>query len=155
MSELSERTGARTSLPLADALTAAQAATDPRAVYVIALSSIAAIGGFLFGFDSGVINGTVDALAQAFGTRAATAGFAAADGDRAGAVRRLLEQRHHRQIRRRSQRDPLAGTAGLAVDVLDGSRAVARVPRRRAPHSGVAALPRRQQQEGRSAPRVR
>ena len=36
--------------------------------YVIALSCVAAIGGFLFGFDSGVINGAVDALAKAFGT---------------------------------------------------------------------------------------
>src|SRR5262245_56880919 len=46
--------------------------------YVIVLSSVAAIGGFLFGFDSGVINGTVDALANAFGTRSATTGFAVA-----------------------------------------------------------------------------
>ena len=46
--------------------------------YVIALSSVAALGGFLFGFDSGVINGTVDALAHSFGTRAATTGFAVA-----------------------------------------------------------------------------
>jgi SP family sugar:H+ symporter-like MFS transporter len=52
-------------------------ATD-RSAYVIALSSVAALGGFLFGFDSGVINGTVDALAHAFGTRAATTGFAVA-----------------------------------------------------------------------------
>src|SRR5579871_5225943 len=35
---------------------------------VTALSSVAAVGGFLFGFDSGVINGAVDALADAFGT---------------------------------------------------------------------------------------
>jgi SP family sugar:H+ symporter-like MFS transporter len=46
--------------------------------YVILLSSVAAIGGFLFGFDSGVINGTVDALANAFGTRASGTGFAVA-----------------------------------------------------------------------------
>src|SRR5215467_1499827 len=46
--------------------------------YVIALCCIAAIGGFLFGFDSGVINGTVDALAKAFGTNAAGTGFAVA-----------------------------------------------------------------------------
>ena len=39
---------------------------------------MAAIGGFLFGFDSGVINGAVDALANAFGTRAAATGFAVA-----------------------------------------------------------------------------
>src|SRR4029434_4882071 len=46
--------------------------------YVMMLSSVAAIGGFLCGLDSGVINGTVDALAQAFGTRAAATGFAVA-----------------------------------------------------------------------------
>jgi SP family sugar:H+ symporter-like MFS transporter len=42
------------------------------------LCCVAAIGGFLFGFDSGVINGTVDALAKAFGTDAAGTGFAVA-----------------------------------------------------------------------------
>ena len=46
-------------------------ATRRKSAYVIALCCVAAIGGFLFGFDSGVINGTVDALAKAFGTRAA------------------------------------------------------------------------------------
>jgi MFS transporter, SP family, sugar:H+ symporter len=46
--------------------------------YVIVLCCVAAIGGFLFGFDSGVINGTVDALAKAFGTQAAGTGFAVA-----------------------------------------------------------------------------
>src|SRR5436305_8379054 len=48
------------------------------AAYVILLSSVAALGGFLFGFDSGVINGAVDALAGAFGTWAAGTGFAVA-----------------------------------------------------------------------------
>src|SRR2546430_3714496 len=49
-----------------------------RSAYVILLCCVAAIGGFLFGFDSGVINGTVDALAKAFGTDAAGPGFAVA-----------------------------------------------------------------------------
>jgi SP family sugar:H+ symporter-like MFS transporter len=53
-------------------------ATTASSSYVVALSSVAAIGGFLFGFDSGVINGAVDALAHVFGTRAATTGFAVA-----------------------------------------------------------------------------
>ena len=45
---------------------------------MVALCCVAAIGGFLFGFDSGVINGTVDALARAFGTEVAGTGFAVA-----------------------------------------------------------------------------
>lgn len=39
------------------------------------LSVVAAIGGFLFGFDSGVINGTVEALQFTFKSDAATTGF--------------------------------------------------------------------------------
>jgi MFS transporter, SP family, sugar:H+ symporter len=42
---------------------------------VLFLSIIAAIGGFLFGFDSGVINGTVDALQLAFDSDAVGTGF--------------------------------------------------------------------------------
>src|SRR6184192_3932152 len=53
-------------------------ASRRRSAYVIALCTVAAIGGFLFGFDSGVINGAVDALAKAFGTHAVGTGFAVA-----------------------------------------------------------------------------
>jgi SP family sugar:H+ symporter-like MFS transporter len=42
---------------------------------VIFMSFVAAIGGFLFGFDSGVINGTVDALQSTFNSDAAGTGF--------------------------------------------------------------------------------
>jgi SP family sugar:H+ symporter-like MFS transporter len=42
---------------------------------VLFLSTIAAIGGFLFGFDSGVINGTVGALQLAFDSDAVGTGF--------------------------------------------------------------------------------
>ena len=42
---------------------------------VLFYSIVAAIGGFLFGFDSGVINGTVDALQQAFDSDAVGTGF--------------------------------------------------------------------------------
>lgn len=42
---------------------------------VLLISSVAALGGFLFGFDSGVINGTVSALTAAFGSSAAVTGF--------------------------------------------------------------------------------
>ena len=42
---------------------------------VLFYSIVAAIGGFLFGFDSGVINGTVDALQRAFNSDAVGTGF--------------------------------------------------------------------------------
>jgi len=44
-------------------------------IYVLFISSVAAIGGFLFGFDSGVINGTVTALGHAFNSNDVTTGF--------------------------------------------------------------------------------
>jgi len=49
-----------------------------RSTMVIATTCVAALGGFLFGFDSGVINGTVDGLQQAFGTSSFGIGFAVA-----------------------------------------------------------------------------
>lgn len=49
-----------------------------RNLYVVAVSSVAAVGGFLFGFDSGVVNGAVGALEGAFGTGSAGTGFAVA-----------------------------------------------------------------------------
>ncbi len=42
---------------------------------VIFLSVVAALGGFLFGFDSGVINGTVNSLQEAFDSDAVGTGF--------------------------------------------------------------------------------
>jgi len=43
--------------------------------FVILISLVATIGGFLFGFDSGVINGTVDGLSEAFNSDSVTTGF--------------------------------------------------------------------------------
>nr|NIT59545.1 sugar porter family MFS transporter [Fodinibius sp.]NIV15787.1 MFS transporter [Fodinibius sp.]NIY28128.1 MFS transporter [Fodinibius sp.] len=50
-------------------------ATNYNLSRVILLSTAAALGGFLFGFDSGVINGTVDALQLAFDSDSAGTGF--------------------------------------------------------------------------------
>lgn len=54
-------------------------AIDPRLRRrVTALATAAAVGGFLFGFDSSVINGAVDAIGKEFGLGAALQGFAVA-----------------------------------------------------------------------------
>nr|WP_329743555.1 sugar porter family MFS transporter [Dyella sp. A6] len=42
---------------------------------IVQISCVATLGGFLFGFDSGVINGTVDGLKLAFHSTAAEIGF--------------------------------------------------------------------------------
>ena len=42
---------------------------------VVLISAVATLGGFLFGFDSGVINGTVDGLRTAFASSSAGVGF--------------------------------------------------------------------------------
>jgi len=46
--------------------------------FVILITLVATIGGFLFGFDSGVINGTVDGLSTAFQSDSVVTGFAVA-----------------------------------------------------------------------------
>jgi len=55
---------------------------------IVFVSLAAALGGFLFGFDSGVINGTVEAIQAAFGASDAVTGFNVASmllGSAAGA----------------------------------------------------------------------
>ena len=47
-------------------------------LYTVFLSSVAAIGGFLFGYDSAVINGAVAALQGAFHSSATASGFSVA-----------------------------------------------------------------------------
>ncbi|QQE10487.1 sugar porter family MFS transporter [Planctomycetota bacterium] len=58
-------------------------------LYVYTLASVAAIGGFLFGYDSGVINGAVTAIQQAFTSSTVGTGFNVASillGCAAGAI---------------------------------------------------------------------
>jgi len=50
-------------------------AEQPHMGRILFYSLVAALGGFLFGFDSGVINGTVDALQLAFDSDAVGTGF--------------------------------------------------------------------------------
>lgn len=47
-------------------------------LYIILICGVATIGGFLFGFDSGVINGTVDGLQVAFNSDSVGTGFSVA-----------------------------------------------------------------------------
>jgi SP family sugar:H+ symporter-like MFS transporter len=44
-------------------------------LFIVLISCVATIGGFLFGFDSGVINGTVDGLRTAFNSQDIGTGF--------------------------------------------------------------------------------
>ncbi len=48
---------------------------EENTLFVILVSCVATIGGFLFGFDSGVINGTVDGLRSAFDSDSMGTGF--------------------------------------------------------------------------------
>ena len=63
--------------------------------YVLFISAIAAIGGFLFGFDSGVINGTVTALGKAFQSTAVATGFNVASVLLGCAIGARIVQVHH------------------------------------------------------------
>src|SRR5689334_25364831 len=45
---------------------------------VVRIAAVAALGGFLFGYDSAVINGAVSAVAKTFDADAASLGFAVA-----------------------------------------------------------------------------
>ncbi|WP_067663876.1 sugar porter family MFS transporter [Ferrimonas marina] len=51
------------------------AETEENTLFIVLISCIAALGGFLFGFDSGVINGTIDGLQQAFNANDIGTGF--------------------------------------------------------------------------------
>ena len=50
------------------AILGSDAHSPGRTFRLLGISAVAALGGFLFGFDSGVINGTIDALRNAFGS---------------------------------------------------------------------------------------
>ena len=51
---------------------------DGNFLFIVMISCVATIGGFLFGFDSGVINGTVDGLQTAFQSDSVGTGFSVA-----------------------------------------------------------------------------
>lgn len=53
----------------------AQDSEQENVLLIILISCVATIGGFLFGFDSGVINGTVDGLRLAFNSDSMGTGF--------------------------------------------------------------------------------
>ena len=54
---------------------AAPAQDSENTRFILLISLVATIGGFLFGFDSGVINGTYDGLKQAFATGVGLSSF--------------------------------------------------------------------------------
>ncbi len=56
-------------------LHASTGSSGENTAFIVLISCVATIGGFLFGFDSGVINGTVDGLRQAFNSSQAALGF--------------------------------------------------------------------------------
>ncbi|QBI54269.1 sugar porter family MFS transporter [Streptomonospora litoralis] len=57
---------------------AAKSAGEVNIVHVTLIAAAAAMGGFLFGYDSSVINGAVPAIEEAFGVGSAVTGFTVA-----------------------------------------------------------------------------
>jgi len=60
---------------MSTALSASSGTQGENTAFIVLISCVATIGGFLFGFDSGVINGTVDGLRTAFNSSEAALGF--------------------------------------------------------------------------------
>lgn len=68
-------TGATRGLPRENDIASTDATAQENTAFVVAICAIATLGGFLFGFDSGVINGTVDGLERAFRSDTVGTGF--------------------------------------------------------------------------------
>ncbi|MBJ7516091.1 MAG: sugar porter family MFS transporter [Stenotrophomonas sp.] len=60
---------------MSTAISASSGTQGENTAFIVLISCVATIGGFLFGFDSGVINGTVDGLRTAFNSSEAALGF--------------------------------------------------------------------------------
>ncbi|AWH24994.1 sugar porter family MFS transporter [Stenotrophomonas sp. YAU14D1_LEIMI4_1] len=60
---------------MSTAIPASAGSRGENTAFIVLISCVATLGGFLFGFDSGVINGTVDGLRQAFNSSEAALGF--------------------------------------------------------------------------------
>ncbi len=60
---------------MSTAIPVSGSARGENTAFIVLVSCVATIGGFLFGFDSGVINGTVDGLRAAFNSSEAALGF--------------------------------------------------------------------------------
>lgn len=59
-------------------ITYSETSTGSNTAFVIIVSCVAALGGLLFGYDSGVINGTVKGIQSAFGSNSVGTGFSVA-----------------------------------------------------------------------------
>ena len=60
---------------MSTAIPASAGSRGENTAFIVLISCVATLGGFLFGFDSGVINGTVDGLRHAFNSSEAALGF--------------------------------------------------------------------------------